>query len=441
MVVEPSAMKCSIAFLIPLASCVKLYVHTQQQVELSEVQNVCEAWHCSKGWHFNIEKASAPGASDAECCVKTCFFHKCGEGFHENSAYFGNVGQTDNDCCDKTCAQAFADAAYECNSSHYPSKDPTKVGISAAQCCEQSCDDFKCKEGWFVDEAKRNNTGMTDEACCSTRCSELTCKADGWLLRDETLNKVTDNWEDCCTKTCMLLGDCPVPIGFDHPLTIRYPDLRESDVDACCFPQCRHHTCSKGLAKDVSKDDHFDPSDESCCFETCGVFECPLGFSLDVEKAMLLGNTQEECCLPACGNSSMCDLTAGWAPKPDVEDKVYDKHETCCLKTCSRHQCPTNYTVPNVTKDVVMASPDPDEYCCEPVKCRDYRTGSTPLEGDKNVCNKIAQAECARHYMQVKEGDIERLMFMSCRWDEELGICRLNDQAEDVARGCLMDPN
>eukprot|EP00931_Biecheleriopsis_adriatica_P065895 TRINITY_DN40349_c0_g1_i1.p1 TRINITY_DN40349_c0_g1~~TRINITY_DN40349_c0_g1_i1.p1 ORF type:complete len:435 (+),score=63.50 TRINITY_DN40349_c0_g1_i1:192-1496(+) len=433
-------MKCTtaiISFMVSLAACTKL-----NAVQKSAESPLCADWKCSKGWHLNGDKAHAPGRSDNACCLKTCALHKCNKGFVDNPDYHTNVGQTDKDCCDISCKRAFEDSFYECKESRFPSEDPARTGVSALECCEQTCADYTCEqEGWFLDDAKKSTAGSSDEACCTTRCKALTCQAHGYLLVDETLDKVTTKWEDCCTMSCDLV-ECPVPLGFHHPLRIRYPQLRKSSVDECCFPQCRHHKCSENYTEDVLKADLFDPTDDSCCLAKCAAFECPVGYVLDVNKTSLLGNTRDECCIPSCNDFAMCNTT-GWAPKKGARDTVYDKRrETCCVKTCWRHRCPQNFTVPAFARGVAMEEPNPDEYCCEPVRCRDFRIGSTLLRGEpfSEVCNKISKADCAGHHMQVKEEGGDHVMLVGCGWDKEFGLCRLDVGAPDNARGCFETP-
>jgi len=443
-------MKHLFLAIFPLANAWKLR-SPEGNVSLavqSQDPSKCADYACPFGFRTTGKEF---GKTEDECCHKTCAVHQCGKGYMPNVAYAVNLFESDQDCCDITCEQAAAEEILTCKPGHIMT-NAKKLAGTEEQCCAATCSVHNCSPVWIKDTSPERMAlvGKTDEACCDMLCANVACD-HGWVIDDTKADRKGTKPEDCCTKSCGVF-DCTGTnsggIGGDFTVRPSKRKWQAANLSECCEPQCRHHQCSEGYQKDVTKDDMYDPSDIKCCMAKCSILVCPKPLVLNPEKLGQLGNDKDFCCADTC-SSFDCHALPGWANSTAKASVVRSGDpQVCCEPTCWQHTCPANYRRHKVLDDI---TPPSNNDCCEPEHCETVRNMTDVTVEGKMHCHFLSESECGTHFERFsmmskasrekyfeKYGhtmDVVRSRLVPCKWDAMFKMCRINDKKE--AANCV----
>jgi len=292
-----------------------------------------------------------------------------------------------------------------------------KVGVSAADCCDDTCASFVCPDGQTLDPHALMERAELVEGIAK--------KASGG---------------HCCVDTCKaFVGKCSTVRGGKDGYTVpprKFTELAGEDGSHCCVETCENHKCNaqNGWQEYPGIKPHCftQPcTDQECCQPNCGNWECADGLKLDSAKSELVPANDATCCVKTCKLHTCLDT---YVPGSNFmkNDTVGETSAVCCEKWCSKHTCSDADSTVIPDADKVPGSTD--AICCEDARCPSFRNmtktesaGCNSLSGSKEECeNAYADLE------NFKTGGFDKA---SCAWDAQYNTCRVSDDHQPAHCG------
>jgi len=374
---------------------------------------------------LTLRSAGTGKAFSEVAAAQSCDRLQCPRQWRPKLNHHTLTGKTVADCCEKSCELFRCTGVYRSNEAYwgnvgdspqvccdkmcgsdfecdagYVLADATAPGVSKEECCKPKCSLFECTAPWAPSDAKKEVVSSSAEDCCDQTCAAVNCSVPGWTQNESKALLVGNTVEECCAPLCGNGAQVVCPAGT----AVKPEDVNKTSdggVEGCCQKQCKSHVCSDGWTRNISKADDFADSDEACCEKTCKQFECPVedGWTASTSVANDIGDNVTQCCKATCKRFT-CNATEGWlsAPGNAKDDIVGDDSSTCCVAACSDYTCSPAKNLMLVLDAAKIPGAD-DEVCCESSKCDKVRKHMTKL-GEEEHCNDLAEDACETKFLK-----------------------------------------
>lgn len=308
--------------------------------------------------------------------IGACSSHVCSAGYHPKVNYENVTGDaSDANCCDPTCRQWNCTDGYKAHPGY-----SNNVGQSNAECCDKTCSLFTtCSADTGVPASKANEAGITQEACCSPVCRVHSCIGN-WAQDLSKKNVVSSKDEDCCQQSCLAV-ECKSESGLVH-----HPDRTDkagNTTEFCCQKTCSYYKSQcpsdTGVAKEKLKKIVSSSSTsgalKECCDGKCSGHTCAPGYTSVLSKLdEFVSKAIPGCCEKTC---KAFECSTGYVKAPANENQTQPSDLTCCEPTCALFSCPSGFFNSTESAKLSMTNRS-NENCCEK-GCEGYScpTGAT----------------------------------------------------------------